>query len=99
MSSKLDFGIAKFAMLAIVVGLVIGTTSMINPVAADKDNAREGLDRADENVHENAPENDVTYHEGQCQGGHSSTVLDSLGGCDADIITDPGNSDDNRQDE
>jgi hypothetical protein len=97
MSSKLDLGIAKF-MLAIVVGLVIGTTSMINPVAADKDNAREGLDRADENVHENAPENDVTYHEGQCQGGHSSTVLDSLGGCDADFITDPGNSDDHRQD-
>ena len=41
----------------------------------------------------------VRFHEGLCQGGHSTTVLDSIGGCDNPIITDPGNSDENRQDD
>ena len=53
---------------------------------------------ADENVHDNTPggfkgDQDVRYHEGTCQGGSDS------GACDLDIITDPGNSDDNRQDD
>ncbi|HYZ58120.1 MAG TPA: hypothetical protein VE544_00580 [Nitrososphaeraceae archaeon] len=42
-------------------------------------------------------EQDVRFHEGTCQGGHSTDVLDEeFGGCDA--LGDPGNSDDNRQD-
>jgi hypothetical protein len=95
--------IARFAVLVISAGLVIGTTSMTNQVFADKSNAQDGLNRADENVHENAPQNDVTFHEGLCQGGHSTDVLDEITdgeGCDANPpITDPGNSDDNRQDD
>jgi hypothetical protein len=31
--------LAKFATLAILAGLVVGTTSMTSPVAADKSNA------------------------------------------------------------
>jgi hypothetical protein len=81
--------LAKFAILAIVAGLVVGTTNMKNPVAAvksDKDHAQDGLNKADDNVHENAPQNDVTFHEGLCQGGHSTDVLDEITdgeGCDA----------------
>ena len=53
---------------------------------------------ADENVHENTPggfggKQDQAYHEGTCQGGSDSPA------CDLDIITDPGNSDDHRQDD
>jgi hypothetical protein len=97
--------IVKLAVLVIAAGLVIGTTSMASPVVAqpEKDNAQDGLNKADDNVHENAPQNDVTFHEGLCQGGHSTDVLDDITGgegCDANPpITDPGNSDENRQDE
>jgi hypothetical protein len=52
---------------------------------------------ADENVHENTPggfggAQDQRYHEGTCQGGSDSDA------CDFDIIDDPGNSDENRND-
>ena len=96
--------IVKLAVLVIAAGLVIGTTSMASPVVADeKENAQDGLNEADDKVHDNAPQNDVTFHEGLCQGGHSTDVLDDITdgkGCDANPpITDPGNSDENRQDE
>jgi acyl-coenzyme A thioesterase PaaI-like protein len=45
-----------------------------------------------------ASDQDVRFHEGLCQGGHSTTVLDSIGGCNNPIITPPGNSDNHRQD-
>lgn len=93
--------LAKFAVLAIAAGLVIGTTSMTIPVAADKEdkeNAQGGLNRADENIHENTDstpddlsDQDVRFHEGICQGGHSTDVLDVItkgAGCDA--LDDPG---------
>ena len=35
---------------------------------------------------------DVRFHEGTCQGGRDHPA------CDFDIITEPGNSDDHRQD-
>jgi hypothetical protein len=61
---------------------------------------RHGLEKADNNIHENAPQNDVTIHEGLCQGGHSTDALDDLNptpgenGCENEnIISDPGNSD------
>jgi hypothetical protein len=58
-----------------------------------------GFDRADCNVHENTPDGfggdqDVRFHEGTCQGGQSDHPA-----CDLDIITEPGNSDDHRQDD
>jgi hypothetical protein len=77
------------------------TTSLATPAFAKKDSARGGLDKADEKVHEHlgtGTEGDVRFHEGLCEGGHSTTVLDSIGGCDNPIITDPGKSDTHRKD-
>jgi hypothetical protein len=44
---------------------------------------------------EDLPVIDIRYHEGTCQGGHPVGIPD---GCDNDLITDPGNSDNHRQD-
>lgn len=87
------------AIFLIATSIAVVTTSVGTPAFADK--ARKGLDKADENVHEHlgtGTEGDVRFHEGLCQGGHSTTVLDSINGCDNPIITDPGKSDDHRQD-
>jgi hypothetical protein len=89
------------AISLIALSIAIGTTTSItNPAFAAKDSAHDGLEKADQNIHENAPQNDVTIHEGMCQGGHSTDTLDTLGGCDGagSPITDPGESDDHRQD-
>jgi hypothetical protein len=83
------------AIFLIAASISVTTTSMATTAFAEKDSAHDGLEKADSNIHENAPQNDVTIHEGMCQGGHSTDTLDTLGGCDgADSpITDPGNSD------
>ena len=78
--------------LAAIIGTV-GTTTMTIPTYAAPNNPT-----ADENVHENTPggfagKQDRAYHEGTCQGGSDHPV------CDNPIITDPGNSDDHRQDD
>jgi hypothetical protein len=91
------------AIFLIATSIAITTTSLTTQASADKSNAREGLDKADENVHENVPgglagDIDKKFHEGLCRGDHSTTVLDSIGGCDNPIITDPGESDNHRQD-
>jgi hypothetical protein len=95
---------------AIAIAMVAAGSSSVIPVTAThgsphKDNAQGGLNNADDNVHENTDstpedlsEQDVRFHEGTCQGGHSTDVLDEeFGGCDA--IGDPGESDNNRQDD
>ena len=69
------------------------------PAFAGKSSGSNGLEKADENVHDNTgpvSDQDIRFHEGTCQGGHTTDVLEGLGGCD--ILTDPGNSDDNRKD-
>jgi hypothetical protein len=66
-------------------------------LATSEDPASKGLEEADDNVHENAPDQDIEFHEGTCQGGHTTEALEDLGGCD--ILSDPGNSDDNRNDD
>ena len=61
-----------------------------------------GIDVADVNVHENtglASNPDVRFHEGLCQAGISTAVLDTLQGCATPIITAPGESDEVRQDQ
>ena len=84
------------AIFLIATSIAIGTTTSIaSPVLANKDNADKGLETADDNVHDHALQNDKTFHEGLCQGGHTT---DALGTCDNPIISDPGNSDDHRQD-
>jgi hypothetical protein len=79
-------------VIGILVALIatVGTTTI---AYADPNNPT-----ADENVHENTPggfggDQDVRYHEGTCQGGSDHAA------CDLDIVTDPGNSDDNRNDD
>ena len=92
---------------AVATAMVVAGSSTVIPALAIKDNAQGGLNRADENIHENTDstpddlsEQDIRFHEGICQGGHSTDVLDEITdgeGCDA--LGDPGKSDDNRQDD
>jgi len=88
----------KVILTAIAAMLGIGLISMVTPVVlADKESGDNGLDKADEEVHDNTPggfagDQDIRYHEGACQGGHEVNIPE---GCDNDLITDPGNSDDN----
>jgi hypothetical protein len=79
-------------VVAMAIVTTIGiTTTMTTMAYADPNNPT-----ADENVHDHTPggfrgAQDQRYHEGTCQGGSDSEA------CDLDIIDDPGNSDDNRQ--
>ena len=88
------------AIFLIATSIAIGTTTSIaTPVLAGKSSGDNGLDKADVNVHENTPggfagKQDINHHEGTCQGGHDVHIPD---GCDNALITDPGNSDDHRQ--
>ncbi len=91
-----------FVIFAIVASMTIGTILAITPTFAAKSSGSNGLERADENVHENTgglSEQDFRFHEGICQGGHSTEALDEVTkgvGCDA--LDPPGNSGDHRQD-
>ena len=58
---------------------------------AQEDPASQGLERADREVHAHAPQNDITFHEGTCQGGHSTSALGPQG-CDNPLISEPGAS-------
>jgi hypothetical protein len=96
----------KIILTAIAAMLGIGLISMVTPVVlADKDDASNGLEEADPKVHDNTPgefggDQDRRFHEGLCQGGHTTDALEGAGGCEDNepLITDPGESDDNRQD-
>jgi hypothetical protein len=53
---------------------------------AAKSSGSNGLETADINVHENTPvgpkgQQDINFHVGTCQGGHTIEVLESLGRC------------------
>ena len=87
-----------FAILVVIASMTVGTTIVTIPAYADKSSGSNGLETADENVHENTgpvSQQDVRFHEGLCQGGHTTEALESLGGCG--ILTPPGNSDNHRQ--
>ena len=84
------------AIFLIATSIAIGTVSIASPALADPSSGSNGLEKADDNVHENAPDNDVKFHEGTCQGGHTTEALENLGGCD--ILSDPGKSDGKRND-
>ena len=79
------------AIFLIAASIAIGTISSIATQAfAADDPARKGLDKADDNIHKNTDstpndlsKQDLRFHEGICQGGHSTTVVDdNFGGCD-----------------
>jgi len=86
------------AIFLIATSIAIGaTTSLATQASADKPD-KTGLEKADEKVHENTgstPEDpsdqDIRFHEGTCKGGHTTEVLESIGGCD--VLSEPGNSD------
>jgi hypothetical protein len=91
------------AIFLIATSIAIGaTTSLATQASAEKPD-KTGLEKADEKVHENTgstienpSEQEIRFHEGTCQGGHTTEVLDILGGCD--VLSDPGDSDTHRQD-
>ena len=94
-TTKILSAVLGAAILIAVFGTSGLMTATIQPAQAQEDPAREGLDTADKRVHENTEfgsDQDVRFHEGLCQGGHSTTALDSLDGCNNPIITEPGNS-------
>ena len=89
-----------FAILIIAATMVTAVVPMAISVSADKSSGSNGLEKADDKVHDNTgpvSDQDIKFHEGLCQGGHSTEALDNLGGCD--ILSDPGESDDNRNDD
>ena len=81
------------AILVIAASLVIAVP-MVTQASADKSSGSNGLEKADKNVHDNTgglgSGPDLKFHEGTCQGGHSTDALDNLGGCD--ILPEPGES-------
>jgi hypothetical protein len=90
---------SKIGILSVLAALTLTGTlaGLIVPVDAQECQGISGFDRADCNVHENTPgefggEQDVRFHEGTCQGGREHFA------CDLEIVTDPGNSDEHRQD-
>lgn len=87
-------GIKTFVIFAMIASLATGSLFATSPVFAAKSSGSSGLETADENVHENTgpvSQQDVRFHEGLCQGGHTTEALEGLGGCD--ILSAPGNSD------
>ena len=87
--------------MSLLAALTLTGTLAINLVvpvdASNECQGIKGFDRADCNAHENTPgefggDQDIRFHEGTCQGGRDHPA------CDFDIITEPGNSDDHRQD-
>jgi hypothetical protein len=72
----------------LVASIVTAITSVSTTVLAEKSQGSHGLEVADENVH-NTPggfggQQDVNFHVGTCQGGHTTTDLNNaLGGCSA----------------
>jgi hypothetical protein len=82
------------AIFLIATSIAVATTSIATMASADKSSASNGLDEADENVHEKTPEGfagdqDIRFHEGTCQGGHPVDIPE---GCGNDLITGPGES-------
>jgi hypothetical protein len=78
--------IAIFLILAAIVTAITAVSTMSSAALASKTSGSNGLETADENVHTNTPggpkgQQDINFHTGTCQGGHTTEVLQSLGGC------------------
>ncbi len=93
--------VAIFVLIAAIVTAIITIPTLSPAALADKNHecSGSGFERADCNVHSNTgplSKQDFRFHEGTCQGGHTTKALESIGGCDA--VSKPGNSDTHRQD-
>jgi hypothetical protein len=89
------------AIFLIAASIAIGTTTSITTQASADKPDKTGLEKADENIHEHfgpGTDKDIKWHEGICQGGHSTEALDeATGGLGCAALGDPGNSDDHRK--
>jgi hypothetical protein len=67
-------------VIAATMAIATVTFSIATPVLADKNSAHDGLEKADDNVHDNAPgglggDIDQKFHNGLCHGGHSTDAF------------------------
>jgi hypothetical protein len=74
------------AILVILATMTMAITSISIPASADKSSGSNGLEKADQNVHSNTPggfggQQDLNFHVGTCNGGHTTAALNSIGGC------------------
>ncbi len=74
------------AIVATLASVMTVLTTMSIPVLADKSSGSNGLEKADQNVHSNTPggfggQQDLNFHVGTCNGGHTTAALNSIGGC------------------
>jgi len=90
--------LAIFLIATSIAMATLSLTSVASADKGDKSHADDGLNNADVKVHEgtgstpdNPSDQDIRFHEGTCKGGHTTDVLESIGGCDA--LSEPGNSD------
>jgi hypothetical protein len=73
----------------------ITAVSTTPAASADKTSGSNGLETADVNVHENTPggpvgQQDINFHTGLCQGGHSTKALEQVtGGVGCDALLSP----------
>jgi hypothetical protein len=96
-TSMLHLSPKTIAAIGAVLSLAVA--SIILQTAAFAQPQPPGIERADEEVHENTgpvSKQDVVFHEGLCQAGITTEALEGLGGCV--ILTAPGSSDEVRQD-
>jgi hypothetical protein len=90
--------ITTFGIVAIIATLVIGTTHMTAPASAQGEcQGQQGFERGDCQVHEATPQGqvgsfqDFRFHEGTCQGGHSTQALEeATGGAGCSVLGPPG---------
>ncbi|HEY6657046.1 MAG TPA: hypothetical protein VIZ62_00825 [Nitrososphaeraceae archaeon] len=90
------------ALFLVATSIAIGTTTSIATTAfADKSSGSNGLEKADKLIHDHfggLSDKDVKWHEGICQGEHSTKALDeATNGAGCSALGDPGNSDDHRK--
>jgi hypothetical protein len=82
MKQNITMAIIAMSLVATIGTIGIATTG--TTAFAGKDSASGGLNKADVNIHQNTgalSKQDFNFHVGTCQGGHSTAVLDSIGGC------------------
>jgi hypothetical protein len=80
--------IFTFVLLTAIVTAITAISTLSSTALADKSSGSKGLEKADENVHTHTPgglkgQQDVNFHVGTCQGGHTTEALNTIGGCDA----------------
>lgn len=78
-------GLAIFVLSAAIMTALTAVSALSIAAFADKSSGSNGLEVADEKVH-NTPggfggQQDVNFHTGTCHGGHTTTDLNSIGGC------------------